>query len=125
MPIPKLKKSKTKGQELILDLYHCGPKIIRSKKKISEYVNKVCHLIKMKKHGKLILERFGAQTAWGLGYSFFQFIEESSISGHFLENENLAFLNIFSCKSFNAKIVKDFTKKFFKAKKIKDRVLIR
>jgi len=113
------------GKELILDLYDCGPKIIRSKKKISEYCNKLCQLIKVKKYGKPIIERFGENTLWKEGYSFFQFIEESSISGHFLEGENIAYLNIFSCKLFDDKIAKDFTKKFFKAKKIKNRVLTR
>lgn len=116
---------KAYGQELILDLYDCSPKIIRSKKKILEYINKICDLIKIKKHGRTNIEKFGLKSHWGEGYSFFQFIEESSISGHFLENQNLVFINIFSCKQFNDKIAKDFTKKFFKAKKIKNIVLIR
>jgi len=38
----KLKKLKIYGKELILDLYDCDPKIIRSKKKILEYSNKIC-----------------------------------------------------------------------------------
>jgi len=121
----KNQKSKIYGKELILDLIDCDPKIIRSKKKILEYTNKICNLIKVKKYGKCLIERFGKNSRWGEGYSFFQFIEESSISGHFLEIQNSAYINIFSCKPFNAKIVKDFTKNFFKAKKIKNRVLIR
>jgi len=35
----KNQKSKIYGKELILDLYDCDPKIIRSKKKIGEYSN--------------------------------------------------------------------------------------
>jgi len=113
------------GKELILDLIDCNPKIIRSKKKILEYLNKICDLLKIKKYGKPVIKRFGENTAWDKGYSFFQFITGSSISGHFLESENIAYINIFFCKLFDHKIAINFTKKFFKAKKIKNRVLIR
>jgi S-adenosylmethionine/arginine decarboxylase-like enzyme len=121
----KLKKSKIYGKELILDLYDCDPEMIRSKEKILEYLNKICHLIKVKKYGKAMIERFGKDTRWKEGYSFFQFIEESSISGHFLEKESIAFLNIFSCKFFDEKRVIDFTKKFFKSQKVKKKSLLR
>jgi len=127
-----IKKSKTKkqklkiyGKELILDLYDCDPKIIRSKKKILEYSNKLCNLLKVKKYGKPICERFALQNPVATGYSLVQLIESSSITGHFSELWNRAFINVFSCKLFDDKIVTDFTKKFFKAKKIKNRVLIR
>jgi len=121
----KQKYQKKNGQELILDLSNCDFKIISSPKKISEYVNKVCNLIKVKKYGRTIIKRFGTKGKWGKGYSFFQFIEESSISGHFVEGQNSAYLNVFSCKPFNAKITTEFSKKFFKAKKIRTLTLLR
>jgi S-adenosylmethionine/arginine decarboxylase-like enzyme len=119
------KKSKIYGKELILDLYDCDPKIIRSKKKILEYSNKICNLIKMKKYGKPFCERFGLGQDFTAGYSLVQLIESSSITGHFSELWNRAFVNIFSCKMFNHEIAANFTKNFFKAKRIKKRVLIR
>jgi len=70
-----------------------------------------------------MIKRFGETSSWGKGYSFFQFITESSISGHFLEPENIAYLNIFSYKPFNEKIAVDFSQKFFKAKKFKKQVI--
>ena len=118
-------KSKIYGKELILDLYDCDPKIIRSKKKILEYSNRLCNLIKVKKYGKPICERFALSNPPAAGYSLVQLIESSLVSGHFSELWNRAFINIFSCKLFNHKIATDFTKKFFKAKKIKNRILIR
>ena len=121
----KLKMKKVYGKELILDLSDCDPRVIRSKKKILEYLKKICDLIEVKKYGRPIIERFGLKSRWGAGYSFFQFIEESSISGHFLESQNSAYLNIFSCKLFDDKKTTEFSKKFFKAKKIKNRALIR
>lgn len=121
----KIKKSKIYGKELILDLYNCDPKIIRSKKKILEYSNKICNLIRMKKYGKPLIERFALDNPHVAGYSLVQLIETSSITGHFSELWNRAFINIFSCKLFDNKIAASFTKNFFKAKKIRNRVLIR
>lgn len=121
----KLKEKKIYGKELILDLIDCDPKIIRSKKKILEYSNKLCSLIRVKKYGKPVIERFAFHLDHAAGYSLVQLIESSLVSGHFSELWNQAFVNIFSCKLFNHKIVKNFTKRFFKAKKIKNRILIR
>ena len=45
-----------------------------------------------------------------------QFIETSTITAHFDEQGNRAFIDIFSCKTYNAKKVALFCKKFFKAK---------
>ena len=112
----KLKMNKDYGKELILDLYDCNPKSIGSKKKILEYSNKLCNLIKVKKYGKPIVKRFALHLDYAAGYSLVQLIEASLISGHFSELWNRAYINIFSCKLFNDKKVTDFTKKFFKAK---------
>ena len=116
---------KNYGKELILDIFGCDPKIIRSKKKILEYSNKICNLIKMKKYGKPICERFGFGKDFTAGFSLVQLIESSLVSGHFSELWNKVYINIFSCKNFDDKKAAAFTEKFFKAKKIKNRVLIR
>lgn len=113
------------SQELILDIYGCSLKTISSKKKIKEFVDKICLIIRMKKYGQLQIERFGQNSSFGEGYSFLQFIETSSISGHFLENKRIAYLNIFSCQSFNKEKVIQFTKKFFESKGLKSRLIIR
>ncbi|MDP1538849.1 MAG: S-adenosylmethionine decarboxylase [bacterium] len=121
----KNQKSKIYGKELTLDLYDCDPKIIRSKKKILEYSNKLCDLIKVKKYGKPIIERFALHLDYAAGYSLVQLIESSLVSGHFSELWNGAYINIFSCKDFDDKKAAAFTKKFFNAKIIKKRTLIR
>jgi len=113
------------GKELILDLIDCDPKIIRSKKKILEYSDKLCNLIKVKKYGKPIVERFALHLDHAAGYSLVQLIESSLVSGHFSELWNRAYVNIFSCNDFDDKKAAVFTKKFFNAKNIKKRILIR
>ena len=114
-----VKNQKTYGMELILDIYDCDSEIIRSKKKILEYSNKLCNLIKVKRYGKPIIKRFALHLDYAAGYSLVQLIESSSVTGHFSELWNKAFINIFSCKLFDDKKALNFTKKFFKAKKLK------
>ena len=113
------------GYELVMDLFDCDKKIISSKKKLQEYTDKLCKLIKMKKYGKTLLPYFGEKEEFTKGYSLVQLIETSSITGHFSEHWKTAYINIFSCKEYNSDIAKEFTKKFFKAKKIKARLLVR
>jgi S-adenosylmethionine decarboxylase len=125
MKTEKLKNKKIFGQELILDLSGCNPRTVKSKKKILEYSNKICRLIKVKKYGQPIIERFALHLDHAAGYSLIQLIESSLVSGHFSELWNRAYINIFSCKNFDDKKAAAFTKKFFNAKKIKRINLIR
>lgn len=113
------------GLEVIMDLYDCDPKVVRSAKLLQQYVTKLCKLLKMKKFGKTQLPHFGYNEAHTSGYSMLQFIETSSITGHFSELWNSAYINVFSCREFDTKKAVDFTVKFFKAKRVTDRVLIR
>lgn len=120
-----MKKAVTYGYELILDLYECNPEIISSRKKLQEYVDKLCRLIKMKKYGKTWIPYFGQKMPHTKGYSLVQLIETSSISGHFSEEKKSAYINIFSCKLYDYQKAREFTKKFFGARKIKSRLIIR
>lgn len=113
------------GYELVMDLYECDKDIISSKKKLQEYTDQLCALIKMKKYGKTLLPYFGEKEAFTKGYSLVQLIETSSITGHFSEFWGTAYINIFSCKKYDKDLAKKFSKRFFKAKKTKSRFLIR
>ena len=113
------------GVELILDLHDCDPKIIRSSQKLRSYTVQLCKLLKMKRYGKTLIPHFGHANPLTSGYSLLQFIETSSITGHFSELTNTAYLNIFSCKEFDTQKAGEFTLGFFKAKSLHNRVLVR
>ncbi len=113
------------GYELILDLEDCDLEIISSKEKLREFVDELCKLIDMKKHGETLLPYFGLEKPFTKGYSLLQFIETSSITGHFSEYWRKSYINIFSCKKFDHKIAETFTRDFFRAKKLKSRLLTR
>ena len=119
------KKQKIYGYELVLDLFECDVDVITSKKKLQEYIDKLCKLIKMKKFGKTLIPYFGEREEFTKGYSLVQLIETSSITGHFSDYWRTAYLNIFSCKTYDKDLAKTFTKKFFGAKRIKARFIVR
>ena len=113
------------GHELVIDLSGCDLKILSSRKKLKEYSDTLCKLIKMKKYGRTLLPYFGEKQAFTKGYSLVQLIETSSITGHFSEYWKTAYINIFSCQKYDQKLAKEFTFKFFKAKSMKARMLVR
>jgi S-adenosylmethionine decarboxylase len=113
------------GLEVVLDLYECDPKIVRSKKKLSEFVTKLCKILNMKKYGKTLLPHFGHNKPHTAGYSMLQFIETSSITGHFSELWNSAYINIFSCRDFDTDKAIEFSVSFFAAKRVSKNVLLR
>ncbi len=114
-----MKKQITYGYELIINLYECDLKTISSRRKIKEYVDTLCRLIKMRQYGKTLIPYFGEKAPHTKGYSLVQLIETSSITGHFSESLNSAYINIFSCQYFNKEKARKFTKDFFGAKRIK------
>lgn len=118
-------KKRIYGYELVIDLYDCERKIIGSRRKLQEYADKLCKIIKMKKYGQTILHYFGENKDYTKGYSLVQLIETSSITGHFSNLWGRAYINIFSCQRFNHQAAKDFTCQFFQAKRIKNKFLIR
>jgi S-adenosylmethionine/arginine decarboxylase-like enzyme len=113
------------GLEVILDLYGCDPEVIRSRKALSDFVIKMCKLLDMKRFGKTLMPHFGHNNPVTSGFSLLQFIETSSITGHFSELWSSAYINIFSCRMFDTKKAVDFTKKYFKAKRVNARTIIR
>jgi len=118
-------KKRVFGYELIMDLGDCDLQVMSSKERLAEYVDKLCPMIKMEKYGKTLLEYFGTKKPHTKGYSLLQFIETSSITGHFSEHWCISYINIFSCKTFDPAVAKKFTKEFFKAKTMKARFITR
>ena len=114
------------GQELTVDIYECDLKKISDGKHIKEYLVKLCdEIIEMKRYGPAIVKHFGHESLITAGYSMVQLIETSCVSGHFSEYKKSAYVNIFSCKWFDAKEAGRFTKNWFGAKKARVRLAAR
>ncbi len=117
--------SNTFGMEVVLDLYDCNLVTIRSKEKLQEYTRELCQVIGMTPYGAPFAEWFGLNEAKTTGYSIVQLIETSSITGHFSEEWNSAYINIFSCKEFDPKQAAEFSKHFFEADRVESTLHIR
>ncbi len=109
------------GKELIIDLHNCDAKRF-NRKSLRKYFIQLSDLIDMKRakltwwddYNVPIEER---QTEPHLkGTSAVQFIMTSNITIHTLDLLGAVYINLFSCKEFDAEIVKKFSAEWFKGK---------
>lgn len=107
-----------------IDLHDCDPDLIRDAEAIKHYVHELCQLIEMKKFGDTQVVHFGEDERVA-GFSMIQLIETSLISGHFANQTNHAYIDIFSCKYYDPQVAADFTQEYFKAKEIKIHYVLR
>lgn len=106
-------EGKAWGLSTAVDLQDCRPETIRDRDHIEAYVIALCKLIGMKRYGDCQIVHFGDGRV--AGYSMIQLIETSLISGHFANDTNRAYLDIFSCKGYDPVVVEEFSRKFFGA----------
>jgi S-adenosylmethionine/arginine decarboxylase-like enzyme len=113
--IEEYRRSAAWGLTCSVDLKGCDPTLIRNAEAIKDFVVKLCELIEMKRYGETQVVNFGEDPRVS-GFSMIQLIETSLISGHFANQTNAAYLDIFSCKCYPPKKVATFCKEFFKAR---------
>lgn len=106
-----------------INVHGCDHNKIRNKKHIRNFVKTLCQGINMKTKGPCRIKRFGKGEL--KGYSVVQFIEYSSITIHFDEIKNRAFIDIFSCKDFDIKRAENFSRRFFSGKKSSSKSIAR
>lgn len=104
------------GLHSAVDLRECNSKTIRDAEKIKRFVRELCERIGMKRFGECVVVNFGEDERVA-GYSMTQLIETSLISAHFANQTNATYLDVFSCKYYNPKVVAEFAKEFFGAKR--------
>ena len=108
------------GYELILDLSGCNADLF-TRSHIDRYFTELCELIDMKKcevvfWDDLYVEPNQRQTEpHTKGTSAVCFILTSSIVVHTLDILERVYVNIFSCKDFNAQCAVEFTMRSFEA----------
>ena len=105
------------GTAVSIDCYDCDPETIRSADEIKRFTAELVDLIDMKAFGPCHVVHFGEEERVA-GFSMFQLIETSCISGHFANQTNAAYLDVFSCKDFSHEAAARFCENFFKAKKV-------
>ena len=102
------------GKEVILDLHQCEPNLM-SRENIDKYFKTLCKKIEMIKckrvwwddHG--VAEEFKQTSPHTVGVTAVQFILTSNITIHTLPLLRKVFINIFSCKDFNAVVAMEYS----------------
>ncbi|MBU4000664.1 S-adenosylmethionine decarboxylase [Patescibacteria group bacterium] len=118
------------GKELILDLHHCDSGRF-TRKNIRNYFRKLCELIDMERCKLSWWDDYGlpteeCQTEPHLkGTSAIQFILTSNITIHTLDLLNNAYINIFSCKDFDADAAMKFSADWFKGEIVNSHLIER
>lgn len=102
------------GKSIAIDLYNCAHERLIDPALLKEFVAEVIKIVGMEAHGQCYVDRFGDGEIEG--YSAMQFIKTSSITVHLDEVGNRAFVDIFSCKDFEARPAEKYAKDFFRAK---------
>lgn len=95
-----------------IDIYDCDPVKIRSAETIRRFVVALCDLIQMKRFGETQVVHFGEDERVA-GFSMVQLIETSLISGHFANQSNAVYLDVFSCKPYDPQVVRAFAQSYF------------
>ena len=98
-----------------INLHGCNGEFIRDANKVKQHVHELCERIGMKRFGETVVVHFGEDPRVS-GFSMTQLIETSLISGHYANQSNTVYLDIFSCKYYTPVEAAEFSKKFFKAK---------
>jgi S-adenosylmethionine/arginine decarboxylase-like enzyme len=99
------------GHHLLLNARKCVPVTIRSNRLIEDFTRELVRKIDMVPYGNPQIVMFG--TGNKKGYTLVQLIETSNITGHFVEETNDMYLDVFSCKEFEPETVAEVVKYYF------------
>ena len=98
-----------------VDLHGCHAETIRDPDEIRRFTSELCQRLAVKPFGEPQVIEFGVDPRIH-GYSLTQLIESSLVSGHFAEQTNSVYLDIFSCKYYDPAEMVRFSTEFFAAK---------
>lgn len=118
------------GTEIIIDLYDCDTTKF-NRKNIKMYFLQACKLLGVSPEDRYFWDDFRVpkkerQTnPKTKGTTAIQFILTSNITIHTLDIMETVFINIFSCKEYNSKLLEEFTIGFFGATRHKTTVIER
>jgi len=112
------------GWHLILDIEHCDHKI-KIASELRKFIKGLCKVLDMKAYGPCVIKHFGHDNDVTSGYTAYQLIETSNISCHFSEKYDNAYIDVFSCKKFEAYDVIRYITDFFDARTKCFRYLVR
>lgn len=79
----------------------------------------------MRAFGEPVCEHFATHDPDAAGYSLVQLIETSSITGHFVDRNGDAYIDVFSCKPFDVETARAVVREYFRPAAIRVTYLTR
>jgi S-adenosylmethionine/arginine decarboxylase-like enzyme len=113
------------GKHLIIDMSAGDRERVQSAQHISRFVETLVETIGMRAYGAPLLEHFAEHLPEAAGYSLVQLIETSAITGHFCDLSGDAYIDIFSCKDFDAELAVEVVRTAFRPQHINFITLVR
>ncbi len=113
------------GYHLILDCRGGDVNAVRDRGTILAWVRHLVERIDMRAYGEPVCEHFAAHDPDAAGYSLVQLIETSSITGHFVDRNGDAYIDVFSCKSFDLEAARSLVDEYFRPAAIRVTYLTR
>ena len=122
--------SSTYGEHLILDIWDADPRQF-TREKIKHFLVLLCDRIEMKRADLHFWDYKGDPKAYKAapdhlkGTSAVQFIQTSTVTIHTLDVLRQVYVDVFSCKPFDADLVKTITRDFFGGRIINSQIVRR
>ena len=113
------------GYHLILDCRGCDRGAVRDRETLLEWLRTLVERIDMRAFGNPVCEHFATHDPDAAGYSLVQLIETSSITGHFVDRNGDAYIDVFSCKAFDLETVRAVVNDYFRPATIRVSYLTR
>lgn len=107
------------GFHTMLDCANCNPEKMTDRNNIILFVKTLITRIDMEAIGEPWVELTAGHLPEKSGYSLFQMIVTSNISGHFIDASKEIYLDVFSCKPYDIVTVEQTVQQFFEPAKIR------
>lgn len=105
------------GYHLTLDCKACDIPAVMDYDNIWTFTERLVKDIDMVAYGDPQIVNFGSGDK--AGYTLIQLIETSNICAHFCNEDGNAYIDVFSCKTFDEKVVIKLVSEHFKPERIK------
>jgi S-adenosylmethionine/arginine decarboxylase-like enzyme len=113
------------GWHLLLDIKACDIDTIKNEENLSRFLSTLVERIDMVAYGDPVIKHFATHDPEKAGYSIVQLIETSNITGHFVDKNGDAYIDVFSCKPFQPEEVIAVVKEFFAPERIDHQLVYR
>ena len=107
----------------MINAQRCNQLAISNPRVIELFTNDLVQRIDMKAYGRPLIQHFGEGNK--SGYTLVQLIETSNITAHFCDQTGDAYLDIFSCRAFDAGVAQNVIATWFKPESMDCKVIER